>query len=193
MNTFLETITDLFLDREEFLKAFSPLNKTTKFIEFFCILFGSISLSISAILINPPYTSGYIALIALLTMGNYFFLSLLSSFLSYSIDFKAKNLIKTGDFPSLISSARTINIVYIFACPVAIVFSYVGITSFSAFLGILLITVSSYIWIFSGYANEIYGMGGYRTFKTIVGSMFFLLYIPFMILFYFLMNLSVII
>jgi hypothetical protein len=45
------------------------------------------------------------------------FLSLLSSFLSYSIDFKAKNLIKTGDFPSLISSARTINIVYIFACP----------------------------------------------------------------------------
>lgn len=193
MNTFIQTLTELFLDRGEFLRMYNPLNKNVKFIEFFSILLGSISLSISAILVNPPYSSGYIALIALLTLENYFFLSLVSSFLSYSIDLKAKSLIKSGDFPSLVSSARSLNIIYIFSCPIAVVFSFLGIPSFSAFCGILLFTVSSYIWIFSSYANDIYGMGAFRTFRNSISSIFFILYIPFTILFYFLMNLSVII
>jgi hypothetical protein len=193
MNIFIQTLTELFLDRGEFLRMYSPLNKNVKFIEFFSILLGSISLSISAILVNPPYSSGYIALIALLALGNYFFLSLLSSFLSYSIDLKAKSLIKSGDFPSLVSSARSLNIIYIFSCPIAVVFSFFGIPSFSAFCGILLFTVSSYIWIFSSYANDIYGMGAFKTFRNSISSIFFILCIPFTILFYFLMNLSVII
>ncbi len=193
MNQFIQTITDLFLDRKEFLENYSPLGKALKFNEFFCLLLGAISLSISAILVNPPYSSGYILLISLLAIGNYFFLSILSSFLSYSIDFKAKSLIKSGDFPSLVSSARCLNIVYIFSCPIAIVFSFIGMPSFAAFCGTLLFAVSSYVWIFSGFANDIYGMGAFRTFKNTISSVFFIIYTPFIILFYFLMNLSIII
>jgi hypothetical protein len=193
MNHFIQTITDLFLEKEEYLRNFSPLDKSIRFIEFFSLLLGSISLSIAAILVNPPYSSGYIVLIAILSMGNYIFLSLLSSFLSYSIDFKAKSLIKTGDFPSLLSTARSLNIVYIFSCPIAIVFSFIGMPSFAAFSGTLFFLIAAYVWIFSGLANDIYGMGAFRTFKYIISTIFFVMYTPFLLLFYFLVNLSVII
>jgi hypothetical protein len=193
MNLFIQTITELFLDREEFLRMYSPMNKNIKFIEFFCTLLGSFSLAISAVLVNPPYTSGYIVLIAILTMGNYFFLSMLASFICYFLDYKAKNLIKTGDFPSLNASSRCLNIIYIISCPLAILFSFTGISSFSAFFGSVVISVSIYTWIFSGFANDIYGMGAFRTFKNIISSVFFVMYIPFTIIFYFLINLSVII
>jgi hypothetical protein len=193
MNHFIETITDLFLEKEEYLRSFSPLDKSVRFIEFFCLLLGSIALSISAILVNPPYSSGYIVLITILSMGNYIFLSLLSSFLSYSIDFKAKSLIKSGDFPSLLSTARSLNIVYIFSCPIAIVFTFIGMPSFAAFFGTLLFLISTYVWIFSGLANDIYNLGAFRIFRYVIFSIFFVMYIPFLLLFYFLVNLSVII
>ncbi|MBP7283236.1 MAG: hypothetical protein KBA66_16745 [Leptospiraceae bacterium] len=193
MNTFIQTITDLFLDREEFLRIYSPMNNTTKFIEFFSILLGAISLSVSAVLVNPPYSSGYIALILFLAIGNYFFLSLVSSYTSYFLDFKAKNLMKSGDFPTLIASARCLNIVYIFSGPIAITLSFAGIPSFSAFILVVVITTAIYIWIFSGYANELYGMGLFRTFRNITTSIFYILYIPFMILIYLFMNLTAIV
>ncbi len=193
MNSFIQTISELLLDREEFLRIYSPMNKNIKFIEFFSTLLGSISLAVSAILINPPYSSGYFVLVALLSIGNYFFLSFLASLICYFIDFKAKNWIKSGDFPTLLSSARSLNIIYIFSCPIAVVFSFIGLPSFSAFLVILLITICSYVWIFSSFANDIYGIGAFRAFKNIISSIFFVLYIPFMILFYFLLNLTMII
>jgi len=56
MNSFIQTISELLLDREEFLRIYSPMNKNIKFIEFFSTLLGSISLAVSAILINPPYS-----------------------------------------------------------------------------------------------------------------------------------------
>lgn len=193
MKVFLQIITELFLDREEFIKLYSPMNKNTKFAEFFCILLGSISLAISAVFVNPPYNNGYLVLIVFLAIGNYLFLSLLASILSFFVDYKSKSLMKTGDFPSLNSSSRCMNIVYIFSGPLAILFSFIGIDSFTSFFSIVLITSSVYVWIFSGYANDLYGIGTFRAFKNIVSSIFFVLYVPFMILFYFLMNLSVII
>lgn len=193
MNVFIQTITDLFLDREEFLRMYSPMNYSVKFVEFFSILLGSISLSVSAVLMNPPYSSGYIILIVILSIGNFFFLSLVSTFASYFIDFNAKNLIKSGDFPTLLSSARCLNIVFVFSSPIALVLSFAGFPSFSGYILVLIITLSFYILYFSIYANELYGMGLFRTFRNITSSIFSIVYIPLMILVFFILNIIIII
>lgn len=193
MNLYIQMISELFLDRDEFLRLYSPMNKTIKFFEFFCILSGSLSLSIASLFSASSVGAGYIGLILLLTLGHYFFLSFISNLLSYSVEIKSKDLLKTGDLPTLIASARSLNIIYIFACPFAIIFAFIGIPSISTMLLVIAINVSIYIWIFSKYANDIYGIGSFRVFRLALTSYFFVFYIPIIIIFYFVLNMTVMI
>ncbi len=185
-------ISELFLDRDEFLRLYSPMNKTVKFFEFFCILSGSFSLSVATLFASSSINSNYVGTLFLLTIGHYFFLSIFSNYISYSIDIKAKDLLKSGDLPTLIASARSLNIIYIFSCPIAVVFTFIGMPSVSIFMVVIGVSVSAYIWLFSKYANDVYSIGSFRSFRIALSAYFFVLYFPILLISYFLVNFTAI-